>query len=586
MIAVFLAALASGISEKTRSAVAPPVYDPISYYEKASLVWKAIAKRKPLQIMNKLAIRPPGSALILYPFGFKFSMASFLFRSVMAPLVIWSLALMILVLPLVRSRSDAILGGALVVGLLSMPVFYHFQITEFFAQAYHVTNQWGLVDAQLGAVAALALGLISIGIRKSSLTLCLLGWLVGSYTIFIKPSGILVMLTLFGVAMVEFFLRYHREVEQRRSILKTGLIAFAVGSLLFGISLWIAFHTEYLGSGAIAMARTSQTTVIQMVKTDLATLLSYFIRPVIGWWWFCPMVLILAGLVIEAFRSFLKQRLSAMGLRLVASFLIAAAAIWWWLNLAGPEHRYLFPFLMMIIAWLVPDVFERLKHFAPAPKLFIVVYCFIPGCVLAGMLQLRQPDPRLQIMMGVDLAYSEYADEVKWGEWLVDQSQKLQRPLNIYTVNNGFRAGVVEMVTWVASIKHPKHLQLCKFDRPNSWRANPGLVVPDIIKSDYLVVDAKISNDSSDILKNISDWQDEGIQFQQFAYCHRGVDRNGLELVSDGPLKILRIVDARKFEDEISKWIQSIQWGNDFLERNKSFLEAHGMANLPLEKGK
>ena len=61
-------------------AIAPPIYDPIAYYHKAKVVWDSIARGNFSGMLNGVkANRPPGSSLLLYPFGFKPSVRSFLF---------------------------------------------------------------------------------------------------------------------------------------------------------------------------------------------------------------------------------------------------------------------------------------------------------------------------------------------------------------------------------------------------------------------------------------------------------------------------------------------------------------------------
>ena len=92
--ALFLILVAFGVCKKSAVAVAPPIYDPIAYYHKAAVVWNALSKGNLAGTLNGVkANRPPGTALLLYPFGFEGSVQSFLSRSVFAPIVLWMLAL-------------------------------------------------------------------------------------------------------------------------------------------------------------------------------------------------------------------------------------------------------------------------------------------------------------------------------------------------------------------------------------------------------------------------------------------------------------------------------------------------------------
>ena len=172
--ALFLVSVSWGIRNKAYTAVAPPIYDPIAYYHKSRVVWDALSKGNFAAMLNGVkANRPPGTALLLYPFGFSNSVQSFLFRSAFLPIVLWTLALVISVAVVVHRKSDAIVGGCLAVGLGTMPLFYQFEYSDAFANLYQIANQWGLVDPLQGAVAALAVCLLMVGIEKGLLSLCI-----------------------------------------------------------------------------------------------------------------------------------------------------------------------------------------------------------------------------------------------------------------------------------------------------------------------------------------------------------------------------------------------------------------------------
>src|ERR1700733_8563266 len=133
IVSAFLALIGGGIRKRVQMAVAPPIYDPISYYSKAELVWSTLAGGDLHGILNgPMAVRPPGTALVLYPFGFRASVHSFLFRSVFAPILIWAIALSIPIATRVSCWWDAFIGSALVIGLTAMPLFYQFEYDEMF----------------------------------------------------------------------------------------------------------------------------------------------------------------------------------------------------------------------------------------------------------------------------------------------------------------------------------------------------------------------------------------------------------------------------------------------------------------------
>jgi hypothetical protein len=94
----------------------------------------------------------------------------------------------------------------------------------------------------------------------------------------------------------------------------------------------------------------------------------------------------------------------------------------------------------------------------------------------------------------------------------------------------------------------------------------------ELVHSDFLLLEDVRPQGTAQALA-VSTWPEEVEQFKQFAYSERGADKNGLELISDGSVKLLRVADARKFSRALYTWANSIQWADDFRDRNKVFLE-------------
>jgi len=573
IVSIFLVLIGGGIWKRTHMAVAPPVYDPITYYMRAELVWSALAKGDLHGILNgPLAVRPPGTALILYPFGFIASVRSFLFRSVFAPILIWAIALSIPIATKVSCRWDALLGGSLIVGFATMPVFYQFEINEPFSKAYAISAQWGLVDSLEGAIAALATSLLYFGIANRSIKWCAIGWFVCAFSFFIKPSGLLIMMALVGVATVEFIALFFGSHFNRRAILKLAALVYFIGFFVFGVALWLAFSSDYMSREVIAQAVKGQQFVVSMYQgRELLALLALFVVPVIGWWWFCPEVFFTGLVVVEVVQSIAKRQWSAVGVRFAAAGVILVSAVCWWIYLAGEEHRYLFPFLLMVIAWFVPEIFQRVREFGVSAKGAVIGYCLAPAVLLGGLLWSKQPPIIFQQLMGVNLSAGGYKSEVNQGKWLLAESERVGRPLNLYSLGS-CGVGVVEMVDWVKSIEEKNSPHRFILKRPLNWVDTPGLRAEDLIHSDFLLLEDILPAGTGEA-PPVSTWSEEVERFKQFAYSERGVDKNGLELTSDGSVKLLRVADARKFSEALYAWANSIHWTDGFRDRNKAFLE-------------
>ncbi len=404
--ALFLIFVGCGIYEKTRIAVAPPVYDPMGYYCKARAVWDALSRGDlPGTLNDVMPQRPPGSVLLLYPFGFTPSIPGFLFRSVFTSIAIWILALAITIAASARRKSDAVVGACLVVGLATLPLFYQFEFHDSFLKLYQVTNEWGMVDGLQGSVSALAVCLLVSGIVRNSLSLCIAGWLSAALSLFIKPSGALVMAATIGIAAIELAIKCLRHPEQRRLTLKFAAWLFLSCLSVFGLAFWVALDSAYLDKQTISASIRSQE-ILRMVSQgqDLLGLFLRFIAPVIGWWWFCAIAFCLMLFGVETIASIVGRELKLVSLRLAGCLGLSIFAVYWWLFMAGTEHRYLFPFILMIIIWLLPDVLERLYEASMTVKSAVACYCLVPVFLLPLLLWSPRPLMSLQSAMGINLS--------------------------------------------------------------------------------------------------------------------------------------------------------------------------------------
>jgi hypothetical protein len=173
--------------------------------------------------------------------------------------------------------------------------------------------------------------------------------------------------------------------------------------------------------------------------------------------------------------------------------------------------------------------------------------------------------------MGVNLSAGSYAAEVRQGKWLLVQSQRLGRPLNLYSLGN-YGAGAVEMVDFVKSIEKKDSPLRFIVRRPLNWVNTPGLRTEELVHSDFLLLEGDRLLAAGEA-GAVSCWAEEVERFKQFAYSNNGVEKNGLELVWHGPVKLLRVADIHNFSKALYRWANSIQWTNDFRDRNKTFLE-------------
>lgn len=99
----------------------------------------------------------------------------------------------------------------------------------------------------------------------------------------------------------------------------------------------------------------------------------------------------------------------------------------------------------------------------------------------------------------------------------------------------------------------------------------PGLRAEDLLHSDLLLLEGgRLEGAGQPTAVSRSE---EVERFKQFAYSEHGVDSDGLELISDRAVKLLRDAYGRKFGEALYIWANSIHGTNDFRDRNKAFLE-------------
>jgi hypothetical protein len=377
-----------------------------------------------------------------------------------------------------------------------------------------------------------------------------------------------------GIAAIELVIRYLRHPNERRIATRFAAWVFLSCVPVFGLAFWAAFHSDYLGKETVSYGMKAQG-ILRMISQgeDLAAVFMRFIVPVIGWWWFCAMAFCLILFSIETMTSIVRRQSNPTSLRLAGCVVLASLAIFWWLFLAGTQHRYLFPFILMTIIWLLSDVIERISNAGASLKSAIACYSVAPAFLLIVLLWSTHPPISLQRAMGINLSTGQYASEVQVGSWLITEAEKLGRPVNIYSLG-GHASGVIETIAWMPTIENENVQGTFKINRPLNWVDTPGLRIQEIAGSDFLLLEnIRPANLQDGGTVAISTWPEEVERFKQFAYFENGVDKNGLDLVTDGSVKVLRVVDKSRFADALHAWAKSIRWENDFTERNVELFE-------------
>jgi hypothetical protein len=579
IVVLVVCVIARGIYKKTYKAVAPPIYDPISYYSKSQIVWNAISHHDWKRAFDQFPQRPPGTALILYPFGFVPSIQSFLFRTTLTPIVIWSLALIIILLPKIKSSKYMLVGAGVTLGLLSLPIFYHFEVP--IAEEKNLLGaslQWGLVDVLQGSMAALALGLLYTGVSKGIKSMVLIAWLLGAYSFFIKPSGILVLGALFPIYLTEVIILWKKETQNKKKIFILHLSLFAVGIGITVASILLAVSSGYLSKEVIESAKIAAKVLIQISNQSLWIQMDVLWKSVIGYWWILAMGIPLLISMVSLIYSISQLHFSVLGLKFATSLFIFTSALYWWMTMAGQELRYLFPFIMLIISWLiVPTLFEWMVSLESRMRYILIAYCLIPLICILTLLNIQQLKASSQIekFFGYNLDAGQYSDEVNMGQSLLLEAVKCGRQINIYSIGN-YRVGAVEMIDWVNSIENPLESHHFNIYRVNDW-IHPGIKIKQLLSCDYFIIEKSSMQKLMNAERSIK-WQDEEPALMQFIKSITQQPDSAIRLIQDGPVSLYRVQNRKKYIAACNDWVANHKWSDDFWVRNSS---ARGDFEMP-----
>ncbi|HEY5743328.1 MAG TPA: hypothetical protein VIS99_12395, partial [Terrimicrobiaceae bacterium] len=256
-----LALIGIGIRKQAYRAVAPPIYDPLGYMQKGKEVWSLVSQGEFARILNAPpALRPPGCVPFCYPFGYQEDFRSFLFWSTLSPIILWTISVFIALGRWTPAPGVAILPFAWSLGLISIPMSYHFEISG--SNEMPFVGQWGLQDCLLASMAALATSLMILSARNRCAFLSIVGWSSAAYCLFIKPAGFLVMCAVAAIWSLEMAISALQNGLRAFSVWwlevrKYLVITFLAGIAVYGFAILLALLSEYLSQDNVRSAKTA-----------------------------------------------------------------------------------------------------------------------------------------------------------------------------------------------------------------------------------------------------------------------------------------------------------------------------------------
>ncbi len=553
---------------KASLAIAPPVYDSLSYYWKAITSLRAIQAGEWLTLMGtQPAMRPPGFLLLNGIIGIDrdvFNFRGFFALNMILPVLLWSLACWIAI-PL-RRKTPAMLWrkSVAVAALTLLPMFLQFE----YNWDIRLASYWGLQDTVLASSAALAMALVLDSLRRGRIFPAAAGFLVSGFTIMIKPAGILVMLAVTGAWILAAFLRWlpMKNPARRGDHLRYCAITLALAVAIQGAIFCAAFFSPYFSKEILEVSLSNQSALVSSTsKENFLMVLARALRVSFGSIW--AVILLVAAPVGVVFLFATSKRKSALVLSgLLAAAVILAAALYWWKFLSGTSARYILPFFCMAIVLTLPALWTCWVHRCSS-RVGSVIFCGLAGVVLLYSSALAWPGEipaRWQRFLGINLSTGGHRDSVDAGRFLVEKSKEFRRPVVFLQAGKSYNVAFVSGWLMLENLKMEGSFKLLSsFD----WRDYQTVPKSQVIHSDFIALDRPRRPKKSDNLPMSSRGDETRVVFSWLAFLDgdSGVTRHPF-----GKIDILEIVDPKKFEAAFDAVVasKSQRWRREFLELN------------------
>lgn len=570
----FVALLAFGIYRKTSVAVAPPLYDALSYYEKAFSVWTGWSSesKKINPFYAEPVIRPPGSVPVTAPWGINSSKQCyqwFYFRNIFVPIILWMGACFIAFPLKSRDSTDRALKVALIGALGMLPMFFNMEYNEQLDMGY-----WGMQDTLLAAVAALALALTLRGLETRSVVATAAGVALSGYSLWIKPSGFLVMLVVvaFWCGEQAFRLWVHRnETESRRLDTRYAARAFPFLLGVPAIFGWLAVDSPYLTGANIALAREAQEVVIAMCSTLSVSFLAILSNRSVGYIW----TILFAAFAVYAVAVTIakkKRILSVAGARIFLSGMALLCALYWWYRMAGPVERYMFPFVLLAVVGVGNPIWNLLVRELPvASKRGIAALFGMMAIIGLAILLHGSPSNRTQKFLGINLSSGRFKSAISAGKYIVSKSRALPGNINVYAPNPSSAAmGTAFIESFLTLENWNGH----KFTilHPFPWGKKSTISAEQLFISDYILLNHSEEIPAEEPGRPPGDFWREMDVVKRFLKSLDAAD--GIRKVFfSGGLCVIEVLDRDKLRKAFTQMADTRAWRNEFYDENNKWRE-------------
>ncbi|MBY0510591.1 MAG: hypothetical protein K2P94_10640 [Rhodospirillaceae bacterium] len=561
LVLVWIVAAGVGMALAAAAAMEPPSYDPMSYVVKAHGFWDAITNGR---MVNPFglgpSVRPPGTILVSYPFGFSPDFRWFYFRTCFIPLLMLAAAVYIAGYKRDQSAPERWMLAALAVTLGGLPTLYQFQYNEPMPAA----SFWGLVDNFIAGASAIGMAAALRSVREQSWRWALVAALGGALALMIKPAGLLVMAVI-GMAWM-ILIASARGWRFAKLRADAAGYAFAVKGLTAAVIVYVlvvlsAFATHYFSPSNIAFGsqvlKVMNSTILSTLDADMVILM---IR--ISFGFAIPFVIAVgfgAGLAAPAARG-----------AVLAALLCFVTGVWFWIVETDVAlARYALPFAAMTFVALVPPLLMMAARTrqravvaggalaAALPTLIIAVMMFTPDASL-----------RVQKALGVNLAANLFQAESDQALALMAKMKadgELKAPVYLFHTTSALR-------NFAAGLMYPSFLEPAgpqpSLRLPMDWQRSTTFRIGELATSRYIAFEpvADEAKRQAIVARGAKDFAEE---YELISAVFTDLtDADGLCTVSETRVRVLEVCRPEAFEATLARLKQAHNWTPAFREAN------------------
>jgi hypothetical protein len=546
----------------------PPIYDAISYIQKAKSFWDNVAQgwaHNPFDLVQSL--RPPGTVLLSYPFGFSVDYRGFLFRSVFVPFIIWIIAILIASWPL-RSKIRPVTFWPSILGVFllgPMPFFFQFE--------YPTDAYWGLVDGFLASLAALAVACAGRSLIKKSRTWVVLAVLVATFCTIIKPSGSIVLLltALFwcGATLLSIILKDGLERREKFNFWLFGTIVFV---LIGGVTSWLLLQTSYLSQEV----QTYMKQAVKILQAETGSALTFPVFVSMLNFLFGPQLFIIV--ILGGFFNWKKTGNNNFQppswLFLSSSFLFLLIGGYFWLVLTGISSiRYFYPFALMILIPIIIITFRKIYSLYYSlntyPAWGIGLVSVIPSINLICLLVFQNPNNDWQKFAGVSMKIGSGGAGTQIAKKFLKELKISNQSAEVYCISNTIECYSFNSYGLYQNIINPTAVHFTSV-LPIDWQRPSTYRIPEILSSDYILFQPVSGSYQKEVLnlKKINSIREEQLVFEAFLSSLK--TENGLQTMFENEFcRLSKITDKSSLREAFTLFVKSKSWRSTFVEENE-----------------